>query len=347
MKITLYLIFLLSALALSPAISADDEPEPSPDIIVLQNGSRILGTVTGARDSVVRVDTEFAGELSIEFEHIASIKTNQPVPLQLQDRTVIEPQELRLEGEQFAVSRADGTERNYALDELRVLNPEPWELGEGYGWTGRMSFATSMQRGNTEVDELDYLLDSKWRSDKDRYTLQMLANIVETNGVENTNNWTVIGKYDYFLSDISYWGVNAYAQHDEFADIDLRWYAGPYLGRDLFTKPIFSMSAEVGASYVSEDRVVAEDQEYLAANWSLDMSSNYLGGESRMYFRQIGIWNLEETSDVVINTWTGISFPLLWSLEAAVEVVLNYNSGVQGDTEKLDETYRVRLGYTW
>ena len=50
---------------------------------------------------------------------------------------------------------------------------------------------------------------------------------------------------------------------------------------------------------------------------------------------------------MVINTWAGISFPLLWSLEAAVEVVLNYNSGVQGDTETLDETYRVRPGYTW
>ncbi len=66
-----------------------------------------------------------------------------------------------------------------------------------------------------------------------------------------------------------------------------------------------------------------------------------------MYLRQIGIWNLDETSDVVINTWTGVSFPLLWSLEAAVEVVLNFNSGVEEGVEELDENYRVRIGYTW
>ena len=49
-------------------------------------------------------------------------------------------------------------------------------------------------------------------------------------------------------------------------------------------------NTEVGAAYVSEDRIVAEGQECLVANWSLDMSSNYLGGESLLYFRQIGIW---------------------------------------------------------
>ena len=92
---------------------------------------------------------------------------------------------------------------------------------------------------------------------------------------------------------------------------------------------------------------MAEDQDYPASNWALNASSNYLGGDSRLYFDQVGVWNLDETSDVIVNTTFGLAFPLLWNLEAAAEVLLEYDSGAVEDVDDLDETYKIRLGYTW
>tara|TARA_R110002110_G_scaffold205066_6_gene416876 strand:- start:386 stop:1468 length:1083 start_codon:yes stop_codon:yes gene_type:complete len=332
-------------LALPVALQAEDAPAQS-DEIVLKNGSRIVGTVTDARDGVVMFETSFAGTLSIKVEEIASVQTNSPVVMLLDDDIVVRDQPLRVEQEQLVVNTGGATQ-SYSLEQLKVINPEPWELGQGYRWTGLASLALTMQRGNTDTDELDYRLESIWRSTRDRYTIKASGEQDESNNVKNADNWRVLGKYDYFLEGPYYWGVNAGAESDEFADLDLRYYIGPYLGRDFFTDPAFTLSGEVGLSYVDENFNIAEDDDYIASTWTIDMSSNYLGGDSRLYFNQNGIWNLDSTSDVIINTTFGLAFPLLWNFEAAAEVLLEYDSGAVENVDDLDETYRFRVGYTW
>ena len=79
----------------------------------------------------------------------------------------------------------------------------------------------------------------------------------------------------------------------------------------------------------------------------LDEPSDYLGGDSQLYLEQRGIWNLKHTSDVVIDTGVGLAFPLLWGLEAAAEILLEYDSGAVAGVDTLDETYWLRVGYSW
>lgn len=343
-RIVLLLTFLcLTALAARAEEAAPAEVAAAPDEIALTNGSRILGTVTTVRDGVVTVETDFAGTLEIPVDMVASLQTGNPVVMQMADETVIEGQKLVINDSQLVVADASPM----AIDSLLVVNPEPWELGYGYNWSGLASFAFAIERGNTKTDELDYRLESVWRSDDDRYTLKAFGEIDEANDVKNADNWTVIGKYDYFLDGPNYWGMNAYAESDEFADLDLRWYVGPYIGREFYTESIFSLEAEVGVSYVSEDFIVAEDQDYPGANWAFHLSSDYLGGDSRLYIDQLGIWNLDETSDVIVNTTFGLGFPLLFGLEAAAEIRLDYDAGAVAGVEKLDETYALRIGYAW
>jgi Protein of unknown function, DUF481 len=341
--------FWLGSLLALPAQAEDaSEAESAPaDEIVLTNGSRIIGTVTSARDGVVKVDTDFAGTLEISLDKIASLQTAEPVVMALADDTVVEGQPLSLSEDKVVVADASGAEQSMAIDQLLIVNPEPWEIGRGYKWSGLASFAFAIERGNSKTDELDYKLDTSWRSDDDRYTLKMWGEIDEANDVKNADNWTIQGKYDNFFSDTAYWGVQAMAEQDEFADLDLRYLVGPYIGREFYTDPVFSLSGEVGASYVNEDFITAEDQDYPGANWALHISSNYLGGDSRLYIDQWGVWNLDETSDVIVNTTFGMGFPLLFGLEAAAEILLEYDSGAVEGVEELDETYNFRIGYSW
>lgn len=334
----------LTQLALAEDVAGNAAPPP--DEILLKNGSRILGTVTDARDGTVTIATDFAGDLSVAVDQIESMSTQEPVKLLLADDTVVEDQPLQVQDSQLVLTEVPPG-KSYALEDLLVVNPEPWELGDGYDWTGLVSFALELKRGNSDTDELDYRLETYWRSIRDRYTLKLNGEIKEANGIKNAENWQVIGKYDYFLGENYYWGGNLTVESDEFKDLDLRYLIGPYIGRDFFTDPLFTLKAEVGASYVSEDFITADDNEYTAANWYLRMTSDYLGGDSQLYLDQRGIWNLEAGSDVVVDTTFGLSFPLLWSLEAAAEIVWEYDSGAVEGVEELDETYKFRIGYTW
>lgn len=313
------------------------------DEVVLIDGSRILGTVTGSRDGVVTVDTEFAGTLEISLDKVKSLNTAEPATLLLADESIITDVPLLIEeGELVA-----GPSAKMSIDQLDILNPEPWELGQGYNWTGLVNAALVLERGNTDTDELDYRLDTQWRSVRDRYTLRFNGEIDEANGTKSADNWQAQAKYDYFLTDPNYWGVQALAEKDKFQDLNLRYLIGPYYGRQIFSEPELTFSAEVGASYVNEDFDVADDQDYPAGNWEFNMTSNYLGGDSSLYFRQFGIWNLDETSDVIVNSTFGLAFPLFLGFEGAAEVVLEYDSGAVDDVDELDQTYRFRLGYGW
>lgn len=340
----LLLPLVMAALACAPLSAEETAPA---DEILLKNGSRIIGTVIDARDGSVQVETDFAGTLAIAVDQIVSMQTREAVLLQMADETLVQDQPLIIADNQLQVTDSSGATRSVALDQLLVVNPEPWEIGQGYSWTGLINFAFAVEKGNSETEELDYRLDSVWRSDDDRYTLRADGELDEANDVKNAENWTVNGKYDYFFDGPSYWGVSAYAEADEFADLDLRYYIGPYIGREFFTDPLFALAAEIGGSYVNENFMTAADQEYTGANWALHVSSNYLGGDSRLYFDQLGVWNLEQTSDVFVNTTLGLAFPLLWGFEAAAELTWEYDAGAVEGVEKLDETYAFRLGYTW
>ena len=341
-------LFVVAAGVWAEDVPIESETAVVPlDEVVLKNGSRILGTVTSARDGLIVIETDFAGTLSIDLETVDVLRTQGSLVVQLADGYVVRDQPIALEEEGLVVTTDTGDQRSYGMSDILLVNPEPWELGDGYKAFGLVSFAWAVQRGNTDTDELDYKMESFWRSLEDRYTLKMDGELDETNRIKNADNWRITGKYDYFLEGNNYWGAKAVAESDEFADLDLRAYAGPYYGRQFFEAPELALSGELGLSYVTEDFIAAEDQKYVGMNWDIHASSNYLGGESRLYLDHVGIWDLEQTEDIILNTTFGLAFPLLGSLEAAAEIVLEYDSGAVATVEELDETYRFRIGYTW
>ncbi|MEQ8801076.1 MAG: DUF481 domain-containing protein, partial [Haliea sp.] len=317
-RLTMALTALVAGLVVPGAAAAPDE-------LVLKNGSRIFGTVKGIRDGVVTVETEFAGSLKIKQDRIVSLQSDGPVVLKLADGEVVTEPGLTVTGEQPVPTRGDAPAGSYALRDLALSDPEPWELGRGYRWTGQASAALGLQRGNTDTDEFDYRVDSVWRSLQDRYTTRLNGEIDEANGVKNAENWSVLAKYDRFLEGPLYWGVNVSAEQDNFADLDLRYYLGPYMGRQFYEQPVFTLSGEAGLVYVDEDFIMAEDQDYVGANWSVDASCNYLNGNSLLYLKHTGIWNLDETDNLVLNLVMGLSFPLLLNIEGAAEVQLTYD----------------------
>ncbi len=336
---------LLSLMVLSaPALAAAEDEPAGQDRVVLKNGSHVIGAVVDSRDGVLTVETDFAGTLSIEIDQVESIDSAEPVVVLLADESVHDESSLRIEDGELAMAK-DGT--SVPLDELKIINPKPWELGQGYRWTGKAGMAFVRERGNTDTDELDISAESKWRSKRDRYTLKWTSEEDKADNEKTKDSWQAKAKYDYFLTGPNYAGLLALAESDKFQDLNLRYLVGPYYGRQFYDQPVFSFSGELGVSYVNEDFDEAEDNDYPASNWNLEASSNVLGGESSLYFNQFGVWNLDDTSDVIVNSTFGLSFPLLWSLEAAAEVLLEYDSGAVENVDELDQTYKFRINYTW
>jgi len=319
----------------------------APDRVELKDGSVLFGTVVDADKGRVVMETAFAEAVKIPQDLIESLRTDTPMRLQFADGRVLESTPILVQDEQLVLGDLPA-EESYHFGDLVRVNPEPWELGEGYHWTGLASAGLSLAQGNTENSELDYKAESIWTSLRDRLSLSLIGEYDEVNGRKNAQNWIARGKYDQFLNGSPwYTGANLSFEQDEFADTELRTYAGPYVGRKLLTDPWLTLEAEGGLSYVWEEFFVAEDNDYPAATWTLTASSSYLGENTRLYFNQTGLWGLTDEGDVLLNSTAGLSFPLLLNIEGSAEVIWKYDLGAVENVEKLDQTYRFRLGYRW
>lgn len=315
------------------------------DRFVLRDGSVIFGTLKDADGGKVTVETGFAGTITIDQAEIEAMDVASQLVLQLEDGSVVETPRLRVDSERLLLD--EQAQRSYALAQLTRINPEPWELGDGYKFGGLASFAANSQRGNSDIDQLDYRIEASWLSLVDRYRLEGFGEIDEAQGQKNAENWTVRMRYDRTRSGNWYWGAGASLEQDRFADLDLRATVGPYVGRKFFSDPVFELEAETGLAYISEDFGTGLDRDYVGSTWDVRIQSNYLGGDSRTYLTHRGVWNLDEPENVVLNTTLGIAVPIFYRIEGAAEVTWDINTGAVAGTEELDETYRLRIGYSW
>jgi hypothetical protein len=371
-------LFHLSVWAADNAVVSATESPPAR--IVLMDQSVIWGEVIDIREGEVVVKTQWIGEVSIDLTAIMLLESDQEIELLTKDQNKFALSSLQVvEGE---VVLED--EENLAVDELYVANPEEWEEGHGYSLEGRVTSAVEFLRGNTSTDQFNADFETILRSQRDRITVRgdyaetsavVLspkydfdgAPVLDANGDQavtktstpTIDNWAVVGKYDYFLSNSqNYLGVNLGVNADRFADIERRAYIGPYFGRKLFVDKTYQLDAELGLSYVETDFIERDSGDDLVAanspdNYFTGINLNFTGetelfdGALNLYLRQTNILNVSDMEKSIYRTTFGLRFPLLLGLEVAAEASADYDGGAAPGKEKLDEAVKFRIGYNW
>jgi putative salt-induced outer membrane protein YdiY len=314
----------------------------------MTDGSVIYGTIRDIEEGVILFNTAFAGDLKIKISDVIELNSTEPVAVKLSDGSVLENVVISLAEDGSSV-RTPQTALEAPLDltEIVTLNPEPWEVGLGYKHEGAASLALVQQRGNSDTDQLDYRIEGKWTGDDDRFSGIAEGELDESDGIKNAENWMLTAKYDRFMGDTSYIGVNSSLKQDEFANLDMRFYLGPYFGRDFFDTKRFNLSAELGLTYVLEKFIDSENQSYPGANWSLDIGSDIFGSDTEFYLKHKGIWDLDNLDEVILDMRFGLKIPLMMNIQAAAEYTIEYDSGAVDGVDEIDQSLKVRFGYRW
>ena len=219
-------LLAIITLGLCMSAGAQNQADPPADTIELIDGSVISGQLLGGSSDQIVFESDAEGKLSIPFEKVVAIESHQPIVLKLSDDRVIRAPSLKLSQGQFVVMTSGGVQ-SYTLADIDKINPKPWMLGQGYNWTGNLTLAWEVQSGNTNKNELDYALDSVWESLTTRYTLRASGELDSiqprtSDKIKTSDDYTVIGKSDRFLTSNAYMGANLYLEADEFAHLKQR-----------------------------------------------------------------------------------------------------------------------------
>jgi len=301
------------------------------DRVSLSNGDQLSGTVVKMENSTLRLDTGYAGRVTIAWNEVIQLTTEQPMRI------------LMKEGGARTVMSITAENRN----SIQAINPEAWQTGDGHLFKGEAAMSLNIDRGNTRQEEADLDLAMEWRHLNHRIKLQSELEYDTAENEKTTDRWFILAKYDNIVSSLRYYGGKVSYKTDRIADLNLRLTAGPYLGIQFINRPTTKLSTEFGMDGVKESFDALPENTYLAGSWSLDFSHTIIDDALQFYHRQKGLANVNNLNGVVLDTWTGLKIPIRGGFSTSAELKAEYSGDAVAGTELWDLAYRLKFGYLW
>jgi putative salt-induced outer membrane protein YdiY len=234
------------------------------DQVTLKNGDRLTGTIVKSDAKALLLKTDFAGDVTLQWDAVTSIVSSQTLHLALQDGQTIVGTVTTAEGK-FEVAtketgpvaaakdavvtvRDDAEQKTYDDQVERLRHPHLTDF-----WSGLLDTGLSVTRGNSE--SLSYSLSGKAArvTDRDKisvYTTAVYANS-SVNGVSSTTAHAIRGgvRGDLNVSEkLFVFGFTDF-EYDQFQDLDLRNVIGGGLGYHAIKTKNTTFDVFAGGSY--------------------------------------------------------------------------------------------------
>ena len=317
------------------------------DSVIMKDGSVLMGEIVKKEHNSLILKTTYAGTLKIKWDQVSSFESKDSVSILLKNNELISTHYVNNTDKGISQIKESGENWKTAFETSNVsyINHDPWRLNKGYKVSGNINFALESDHGNTVEQDIDIDGKLEFRSLTDRYTLTGVLENDTKDKKQSQDNWLFTGKYDRFTSKQRYYGVVLSFERDRFADLDLRTTFGPYIGRQFYDTDDLNLRLETGFSQVLENNMNADDDNYLSFNWFIDYDQYFFDKFTQFYHKHNGLWNMENTDRMTLDSWTGFRFPLKSGFVASAELEFEYDNEPKADIGKTDTTYRVKLGY--
>jgi putative salt-induced outer membrane protein YdiY len=313
------------------------------DEVWLKNGDRLTGKVLSLESSTLVFKTTYAGDISIKWEEVANLKTDEPIKVVLGDETTALGAVTPGDGGKVMV-KAEQVAEPITLDlaNVKTINPRPplrMDL--------RINFGLNISDGNTNNENIYGDGEFLARTDKNRYTVGALYKRAEEENEKTADRSLGYMKYDHFFMKKWYGYANATFEKDEFKDLDLKTSLGIGAGHQFIESERTNLSFEVGPSYVNEDYIVAEDNSYAAGRWGLRFDHYILPKSLQYFLNHTGLQGFEDSDDLTLYTLTGFRVPFYKAFNLTAQFNWDYDKSPSPGKEKDDYTYILSVGYHW
>jgi putative salt-induced outer membrane protein YdiY len=318
----------------------------SADQVTMKNGDRLSGEIIQLQDQTLTVNTPYAGQITIQWDQVETVKTEGPVRVVLEDQTAARGiLKTTPNGMLTLETDAVTTPLTFPLSRVEGINPPtepPVKL------SGRINAGLDVKKGNTDTEAYHADGEIQARTEKNRYTLGGELNKEEESGEETADNWLAYTSYDYFLSQKWYVYTNANFEADDFKDLNLRTTLGVGSGYQFFETPLQNLSVEAGLAYVNEDYSVDDqDDDYTAGRWGMAYDRYFFDKFFQFFHQHDGIVSLEDAEQIVIRTRTGLRIPLRDGFNTTVQYNWDWDNAPAPGNDRVDERYLFTLGYSW
>lgn len=318
------------------------------DHVYLQNGSHIVGTITGVKDGKLLVDTEFAGEVSIALDAIQGMETEDENGFKFDSGEVLSG---RL---QFKNGRQELVRGDTHIDVMPgdiVAVGDPAELsdpGPEINWSGRAEFGLTLEMGNTERVVVHGRVSTTRATELDRLTLYFRGDYAEENDNKTTNEALIGTTYEYDVTERIFVFGQSQLEYDEFESLDLRLTVSGGVGYFFVDSEIQTLKGRFGIAYQHQDFNDGTSTDDVLALLGYDYK---LAVRKWFQYRSVLDFfaNASETKDWRFNAENTIEVPIssteAWKLRFGVRN--EYDNEPLLGIKSLDTTVYSALVYNW
>ncbi len=315
------------------------------DEVVLHNGDRITGEVVRIENGKLTVKTPYAGTIKIDRKDIASLTTDKPVYIVIDEINRVQATIIAAEAGTVTLSDGDWMATGpLALDRITGLTREPEPAVKV---RGRINIGVSSTSGNTQTEKLHADAEVIARSAKNRFTIGGGTKRTKDREVETESNSRAYLKYDHFITKKWYAYANADTERDKFKDIKLRTTLGVGTGYQFLESKKTNLSVEGGINYVNTDFEFAPDDSYPAGRWAIRFDRFLFESNTQFFHQHEACFGLEDSDNIFVRTQTGLRWPVLEGLDATAQYNVDWDNNPAAGRVKTDRAVLFTLGYRW
>ena len=317
------------------------------DEVWLKNGDRITGTVKKMEDKVLIFKTDYAGEMSIEWEEITAMTTDAPIEVVLEEDTSFLGRMVPAAEGQIELQLVDETVGRLTVDlsEVKAINPTPPE--RRLEIKARLNIGVKVETGNTDKEEYDVNGQLSLRSERNRFFFYGEYELDKTDGDKTKEQSKVFGKYDRFLTKKFYIFCSTFFETDAKQDLDLRLVPSAGPGYQFYETELTNLWVELGPAYVIEKYDESDDEEYMAGLSRINFDHFLLKKIFQFFHFDQVLLSFEDTSDIVILSRTGIRAYFYEYFNLTAQWNWDWDNAPAPGDKRSDHEYIVSLGFQY
>ncbi|WP_438951834.1 DUF481 domain-containing protein [Porticoccus sp.] len=314
------LIVLFSLLLPVPSLGGE---------ITLKNGDIIHGELDSINEKQVIWKSDIFGLVKIPKHEVHEFSSSATMPLVTREKETVTNCSLRMDG--VVTGHCDGGEQT-SLPLMTLIVAEPPKT-----FTGDIRFGFNRKDGNTDTEDLDFIVNTQWLHDKFRQEVDLSAESEKTDGnvVDEHYETNYQLNYDFTERWFSY-GRLGYTK-DRFSAIDEQYQLGGGLGRRIILGNQMKLNLQLGAAVLVSHYNESGSETDLAGRWGMRMDWPIPGTDMTVFHENELLWAMSDVNNNQAESSTGIKIPLLGNLFSEFRYDFDYVNQPSDGHKRADE----------
>jgi putative salt-induced outer membrane protein YdiY len=319
------------------------------DEVHLKNGDRLTGKIVHLVDGKLAFRSDAAGGVTVKLSDIQTLSSDDPIEVNLKDKTGFKQKVLSAEPGRFRVEGSEALKaQEFAVGDIVSINPPIKPIPK---WTGDISAGVTSTHGNTKTEMISANATLSKRTEKDRTTMsadyakgeQEDKDTGETVTIEDW--WRAKGKYDYFFTKKMYGYIDGRYEKDAVAELDRRMIIGGGGGHQWIESADMNFSTELGLAslYEKYDNQTDSNSELsiqLGYNFDKKLRKNIKFTHDLTYYPSI-----DKFSDYFLTSTAGIRADFTERMFVTFKAIFNHDTTPAIGSHKTDVKYFLGIGY--